>query len=224
MANDKFKKAISEALCEEYSESIPKNNSDHVFSDSFNKKMDKLIKRQRKPYYKMINTAVKRAACFAVLVLAASITTVISVDAFRGYFKNFFIKTFSTHSEISAVDSGDESAPETIENNYDITYNLNDYDIVYNERDEFSRNITYQKGKVVIDYYQFVKSQFDLHLNTEDAEISSVEINGHEAVYYCDNNNYYHLIWDNGEYIILLSSNIVKNELISIANSVQKVE
>lgn len=79
MTNDKFKKAISEALCKEYSELIPEHNSNHVFSDSFNKKMDKLIKKQRKPYYKLINTAGKRVACFVVLVLIVSFTTVIKV-------------------------------------------------------------------------------------------------------------------------------------------------
>ena len=40
-----------------------------------------------------------------------------------------------------------------------------------------------------------------------------------------DNNKYYHLIWNNGEYVIdFRSSNIGKDELIEIAKSVQKVE
>lgn len=224
MTNDKFKKAISEALCDEYSESISKHNSDHVFSDSFNKKMDKLIKRQRKPYYKLINTAGKRVACFIVLLLVASFTTVISVDAFRGAFKDFFMEIFSTHSEISAVDDHNENVPQTIEKNYDITYDLTGYDIIFDELDEFSRHIIYQKGDVFIDYYQGVKSEFDFGLNTEDAEITTLDMNGHEAIYYCDNRNYHHIIWDNGEYIIMLDSNIGKDGLISIANSVQKVE
>lgn len=51
-----------------------------------------------------------------------------------------------------------------------------------------------------------------------------MEIQCHEAIYYCDNHNYHNLIWDNGEYIIMVNSNIGKNELIDIANSVQKVE
>lgn len=224
MTNDKFKKAISKALCDEYSESISKHNSDHVFSDSFNKKMDKLIKRQKKPYYRLINTAGKRVACFVVLVLVASFTTVISVDAFREAFKDFFMKIFSTHSEISAVDDSNENVPGTIENNYEITYDLTGYDIIFDERNEYSRNITYQKGEMVIDYYQYVKPKFDFGLNTENAEITTLDINGREAIYYCDNRNYYNIIWDNGEYVIMLSSNIGKNELISIANSVQKVE
>ena len=39
-----------------------------------------------------------------------------------------------------------------------------------------------------------------------------------------DNHNYHHLIWDKGDYIIEIMSNIDKNTLIDIANSVKKVE
>ncbi|MGN1086218.1 MAG: hypothetical protein ACI4Q5_04200, partial [Porcipelethomonas sp.] len=83
MTNSEFKQAISEALCEEYVKSIPEHNSDHIFSDSFNKKMKKLIKRQKKPYYKFINTAGKRAACIAVAALILSFSTIMGVDALR---------------------------------------------------------------------------------------------------------------------------------------------
>ena len=61
-------------------------------------------------------------------------------------------------------------------------------------------------------------------LNTESAEISTIDISGHDAVYYVDNHQFYHLIWDNGDYIIMIGSNIGRNELIDIANSVQKAE
>ena len=59
---------------------------------------------------------------------------------------------------------------------------------------------------------------------TEEADIEVITINKHEAIYYMDNRNYNHLIWDNGAYIISLGSNISKSALIDIANSVQKVE
>lgn len=223
MTDSEFKKAISEALCEEYVKEIPEHNSDHVFSEPFNKSMEKLIKRQKKPYYKIINTAGKRAACIAAAILCLSFSTVISVDALRDTLKNFFIKDLSIYSEISYVDD-EMSAPDTIESIYSITYDLSGYEIDYEDYGSISRNIVYKKDDIYIDYYQWVKSEYNMHLNTEDAEISQVEIQDREAIYYCDNQNYHNLIWDNGEYVIYISSNIGKNELIDIANSVQKVE
>lgn len=223
MTDSEFKQAISEALCEEYVSSIPEHNSDHVFSEPFNKSMEKLIKRQRKPYYKIINTAGKRAACIAAAAFIVSFSTVMSVDALRDALKNFFIKDLSIYSEISYIDN-EMSAPDTIESIYSITYDLSGYEIDYENYSSVKRTIIYKKEDICIVYYQWVKSEYNMSLNTEGAEISQIDIQGREAIYYCDRYNYHNLIWDNGEYVIMISSNIGKNELIEIANSVQKVE
>lgn len=224
MNDTRFKKAISDALTEEYELSIPAHNGDHVFSDKFERNMTKLIHRQKKPYYKIINTFGKRVACIIVILLAASFTTIMSVSALRTAFKNFLMNIFSDHSVVSAVQDSDDLSPTEIKSNYDITYDLSDYEIIYENQSELSRNITYQKDDMVIDYSQRVKSEYDMILNTESSQIATVDINGCEAVCYLDSNNYNHLMWDNGEYIIMISSNISKKQLIDIANSVQKVE
>lgn len=224
MNNSKFKSAISEALTEEYEELIPCYSEEHIFSDDFQKKMDKLIVKQKNPFYKIVNTRVKKAACIIAVIFIAAFTTVMSVDALRNVFKDFFMSIFSDHSEISAVQDESYAVPETIENSFNITYDLSNYDIVYEDSNDFSRNIVYQNDEIIIDYYQYVKSEFDMGVNTENAEINTVTIQNSEAIYFLDNNNYHHLIWDNDEYVIMISSNIGKNELIDIANSVQKVE
>lgn len=82
----------------------------------------------------------------------------------------------------------------------------------------------YTNGEIYISFEQYTKNEYDMLLNTEDADIEVITINKHEAIYYMDNRNYNHLIWDNGAYIISLGSNISKSALIDIANSVQKVE
>ena len=63
-----------------------------------------------------------------------------------------------------------------------------------------------------------------MNYNTENAEIEHIDINGHDAIGFEDNNGYYSLIWNNGEYIIDLGSDLGKNALIDIAKTVQKVE
>lgn len=224
MNNSKFKRAIFEALTEEYESSIPCYSEEHIFSDGFKRKMDKLITRQKNPFYNIVNTKVKKVACIIAVIFIAAFSTVMSVEALRNAFKDFFMSIFSDHSEISTVQDESYALPETIENSYDITYDLSNYDIVYEDSNDFSRNIIYQNNDIVIDYCQYVKSEFDIGVNTENAEISTVTIQNSEAIYFFDNNNYHHLIWDNEEYVIMISSNIGKNELIDIANSVQKVE
>lgn len=223
MFEDNFRKALYDALTPEYDNLFPDTVEEHVFSSKFEKKMKKLIKRRKKPYYRIINTVGKRVACALLAFLVASSVTVLSVKALREAVADFFI---SIYEKFSTVQSADETgtAPEIIEDIYEITYDLSGFTIYYEDYNEYSRYITYIKDDIVIDYEQYTKEMYDKNVNTEDAEISTLIINGHEAFYFQDNNQYYNLIWDNGDYIISLGSNIGEDTLIDIAESVQIVE
>lgn len=221
MSNENFKKALSDALKADYEDSIP-NIEEHKFSPEFEKKMRRLINRRNKPYYRIINTVGKRVACIAVIILVASSVTVMSVEALRNTVTDFFVSIYEKFSTVQSVD--DDVSPKTIEDIYEITYDLNGFTIDYEDYNEYSRYITYIKDDIVIYYEQYTKEMYDENVNTEDAEISTLIINGHEAIYFQDNNQYYNLIWDNGYYIISLGSNIGKDALIEIAESVQIAE
>ncbi len=221
MANEKFKQALTEALMPEYEINVPVSE-EHTFSPRFEKRMRKLIKRRNKPYYKMINTFGKRTACAATVVLILSSVTIMNVDALRNAFSDFFLRIYEKFSTVQSVE--DDTAPETLENIYGITYNLDDFKIIYEEQNEYSYSITYFNEDIIIDFSQYTKNMYNHNVNTENAEISTIDINGHDAIYFIDNNDYCHIIWDNGDYVISLGSNIGKNALIDIAKSVQKVE
>jgi hypothetical protein len=221
MNNNKFKTAIDEALSTEYENCIPKHD-EHIFSKKFEKKMDALVRRQNKSYYKFINTTFKRVACVVAVIIISSSITVMSVEALRNAFYNFFVEIFEKFSIVSTV--GDDSTPKKIDELYEITYNLDDYSIDYEKQNDFYRFITYVDDSCVINYYQYTKDYYNMLVNTEDADIVSIQIDGNDGIYFVDNHKYNHIIWDNGEYIIYLSSNIDKNKLIKIANSVQKVD
>ena len=224
MKNDNFKKALYDSLIPEFSNMLPDGDEDeHVFSADFEKKMQKLIKRRNKPYYRMINTFGKRIACIALIILVASSATILSVDALRNTVADFFVSTYEKFSTFQSINE-DKSAPSTIKDIYEITYDLKEYEIYYEDNTEYRRNITYIKDDILIDFSQYTKDAYDINVNTEDAEISTISINDKEAVIFLDNQNYYHLIWDNGDYILSIGSNISKDALICIAESVKKVE
>ena len=184
--------------------------------------MNKLIKRRNKPYYKIINTIGKRVACVAVVIIVVSSITVMSVDALRNAVADFFISIYETFSTVQSTK--DNNAPSTIEDIYEITYNLTDFTLEYEDYTEYSRNTTYVRDDIIIDYKQYTKEMYDENINTENAEITFIDINGYEAIYFIDNHNYSNIVWDNGDYIITLFSNVGKDALIDIAKSVQKVE
>lgn len=222
MKESNFEKALYDALAPEYESAMQNVADEHEFSPEFEKKMKKLIKRRSKPYYRIINTAGKKTACAAVVFLIVSSVTIMNVDALRNTFSDFFVDIHEKFSAVQPVE--DDTAPETLEEIYAITYNLNGFEIVYNKENEYSYYITYAKDDTVIYFSQHTKEMYNPNINTENAEILTIDINGHEAIYFIDNNNYYNLIWDNGDYIISLGSNIGENALIDMAESVQKVE
>ena len=223
MAAGDYRKAIYDALTAEYGSMLPESDEEHVFSPAFERRMNRLVKRRNKSYYMMINTAGKRIACIAGIVFIVSFSTVMSVSALREAFRDLFINIYKRFSVVRSAE--DLDAPEKIEDIYGITSDLSGYDVIYTDLDEYTNNIIYSdENNNVIDFAQYVKSEFDMGINTESAEITHIDIKGKEAVYYEDNQGYNTMIWDNGDYIIMISSNIDENALKDMADSVQKVK
>ncbi len=217
----KFKQAIFEALTVEYENYIPQITEKHIFSKKFNRKMKKLIRRQKKPYYKLINTAWKRAVC-AVTAIIISMTIVTQVEAVRTAFKDFIAYIFEKFSVFQSVN--DDKTPEIITDVYMITKIPNGFEIEYEEYTDLINNVIYRKDDEVIIFYQTVTSEYNSIWNTENSDFETMIINGNEAVFFEDNHNYKTIIWYNGEYVISIGSNIDKNSLLNLAHFVQKVE
>ena len=198
-------------------------SDEHEFSPKFEKRMQKLIRRRKKPYFKMINTVGKRVAVFAVTFLIISMTTVMSVKALREPFHDFIMSIFSDHSEVrSNDDSGDY--PDKIMSLYEIKCDLSEYQVIKTFNNENRHEIHYKNNNSIIYFSQNTVNDYHMNYNTENAEIEHIDINGCDAIGFLDNNGYYSLVWNNGEYIIDIASNIGKNALIVIAKSVQKAE
>ncbi|MBE6852157.1 MAG: DUF4367 domain-containing protein [Ruminococcus sp.] len=216
-----FKKAVAEALLPEYTDALPEAPEEHIFSKKFERKMKKLISRRRKSYYPLINTGVKRTAWILGVVIVLSSITVTKVDAIGETLANFYVYILEKFSIIRSPEQ--EGFPETIEEVYEITYDLSDYEVVYEILDATGNTIEYAKGDVSIYFCQYTKD-ITINKNTEDADIETIIINGFEAMHYVDNHNFYHLIWENGDYIFTLRTNSGKKLLLDVANSIKKSE
>ncbi|MBP0975593.1 MAG: DUF4367 domain-containing protein, partial [Oscillospiraceae bacterium] len=59
---------------------------------------------------------------------------------------------------------------------------------------------------------------------TENAELIPLTIHGTEAIFFLDNLGAYHLIWDDGDYILYMLANVDKNTFLEIAESIKKAE
>lgn len=95
-------RAIGEAFEPKLDEFIDSVNFDvnAEFSEKFERKMDKLIRRRNKPYFNLICTGGRRAACIvaAIIILSASS---LSVEAVREAVNDFFMSIFGDHTAVS---------------------------------------------------------------------------------------------------------------------------
>lgn len=114
-----FSKALDEVVgirLDNYVETLAINEQ-HVFSEKYNRKIEKLIKRREKSYFNLICTASRRAVCIIAAIIVFSVSA-LSVKAVRQAIYNFIMKHFSDHTEISVNSEVRENYPTIIENEY----------------------------------------------------------------------------------------------------------
>ena len=95
-------RAIGEAFEPKLDEFIDSVNFDvnAEFSEKFERKMDKLIRRRNKPYFNLICTGGRRAACIAAVIIILSASS-LSVEAVREVVHDFFMSIFGDHTAVS---------------------------------------------------------------------------------------------------------------------------
>ena len=91
-----FKNAFREVMAREYEEIPEEENSiAYCFSERFEKRMEKLIRSQKKSYWCYVNTAGKRVAVAALICLML-FTTACGIKPVREEMFSFFTKVFDT--------------------------------------------------------------------------------------------------------------------------------
>lgn len=196
----------------------------HEFSPKFEKRMQKLIRQQRRFYYPLVKTPIRRLVTIAVTVIIALSVLTMSVGALRNAFFQFLTEVFSTHTIV--VSSETDGSPTDFRDVYEPTELPDQFELV--EKNDSSINIPFlflyfTKDDSYILFRQWLKSRYDIAINTEQDKAEPIEINGFEGfILNMDEDRL--ITWDNGDYIFEIVSNISDSVLILVAESVQKVE
>ncbi len=191
----------------------------HEFSPEFEKKMSKLIESIDKPKCSRLNIALKRIATVAACLFVASSVTVMSVDALREKALGFFIKDYGKDSIIKI--EVNNSVPEKIEDIYEMTYDLSDYEKTYEYYDDVHRRLVYKCNDALISYSQTVVSVFNNFYSTEGVECTIIKMRNFDATYFKNNHGHDVMIWNNGDYVFYIMTNLGYDKLLEIAYSVQ---
>ena len=142
----------------------------------------------------------------------------------------FQLHDVGEHSFLVALDI--EGAPTTLEDKYRLGIDLSGYSENILLDNEYEYLVEYHEvnGNRVLGFSQAIKDHYQgesCWLNTENAMVMPTEIivNGCKGLTFQTYHGINVLIWDCGDYVIYLSGyNIGQDELISTAETVQKVE
>lgn len=196
-----FKQAFREVASLEFSH-IPQDEKsiNYKFSDRFNNRMEKLIKAQRKPYWKFISTTSKRAAVIFVAILTL-FTAAFSVKAIREPIIKFIKQVYESFTQYSF----DGDTVETINKEYiinDIPDGFTQTNKIVNENSIIT---TYENSnKEIIKFTQQISNNHSgIYFDNENTEISKETVNGVEVEFqkWYDTNS---AIWTKDGYFFML--------------------
>ncbi len=201
-------------------ESLPSDEElkDITFSEVFERKMQKLIAFQKKSYFYLINTVGKRVAIIVLALVISLTATAFSVKAIREAVIEFFIETFTTHSEVSV--EGDEIPFEMEFERVEPQYLPEGFTLSRDLSDEISCFIEYTNTeKDIINYSQYRNVGDTLSIDTENIDFETVYINGLEGVMY-ENKGVNRIIFGDKKYFYDMEGAISIEELLKIAESI----
>lgn len=197
--------------CENWIDSFPAEIPKHKFSKKHSEKMKEIFQTEPKEKKHKLSKKTIKFILIAAILLSLAIT-VFAIPAYR----EFIIEKFFNHSEYIVVDTSYAK---------DVTsLNLNYIPTGFERTEEYTSNDFYIET-YNNNYQYFYVKKYKLNTNigydTEKYNSENIRINGIEAVYYMPDNELKGIIFNNGEYMYIISGNIDKKELVKIAQNVE---
>lgn len=205
--------------------SLPNPAPGHEFSPKFRRKVEKLLRRQRRS--PAVNAALRyarRAAAFALVFLALSFSCRMTVDAaFRERVIQAVVQVFQDFTEF--VYTSDSPAVEE-PGNLVFTYLPEGMEEQDREQDEVEFYVYYESPDgAFVELSQILVedgTEVLLGLDTEDAKVTYFEVHGVDAVG-IEKGLDHTIHWTEGNFVYTLSGTIPMEEVKLIAEGIQTV-
>ncbi len=218
--NETMIKALGDVYSDKTEEYLNSLSDDgYEYSEKYNRKIRKIIKTKRKPHSAFMSNALKYGVCAtaSIIVFTAS---VITVSAFREPIHDFIVNIFSDNLKVTASDVG--NAPTEIIEHYEIGSIPEGFELVFQTSEHELASTSYRNNDDYIYFGQYTKDSY------KDIDFESYE-------FYLDENDQEYIIsefkegelcviWDNGDYILHINSNLTREEILELCKSVRVKE
>lgn len=198
MTKAELKNAFREAASYEFRE-IPRDDSQiqHEFSPEFERKIEKLIRKEKKFLWHFVNTASKRVAVIAA-VFVMLFTTACSVEAIREPIVRFLIEVYESFTEYTF--EGDKS--DTITKEYQISKVPEGFTQTEYLKADTGITTTYKNTySDIIRFSQTITDDTNLFIDGENGNEKVLEISGREIHLYV-RESFIHAMWIEDGYLL----------------------
>jgi len=225
LESPQFKQALFDVQTAE-SERFAANAVPVSVSPAFERKMERLLRTYRQPYYPLINTRPKRVLLSFAVVLLLLITMVFSVSALREPVVRFFVEVYEKFSDVILHKQQEEQFPVELEVYFEPTWLPEGYRFdadqsidVVNLCERLFVNET--DNDILFKQYVIISSA--LRIDTEGIQSSHVVVNENEGLYY-SNKGIQNLVWSDGQYGFRIIGPVSEADLLRIAESIQPIK
>lgn len=192
----------------------------HKFSRRFERKMQKLIRDQKRTEStRRTVSRLKRVVAIIAIICAVSFSGLMTVEAYRAKFIEFVSEVFYdlTHFSFTSSWGGDSELGE-LEFSYLPSGMEQSTHIVFPDSNTQTYVFCDDEGNQLHIEQQLVSSSttYDLIVDTEDADVSSVDLNGIDATL-VNKDGSITLIWTEEPYTYFICGAIPEPEIINVA-------
>ena len=220
--NELFLQALEETYDDEFEDYMSsleeRYGCEHIFGNKHNREMAKLIKRQRKPYFKLISSTGRRAACIIVAFIVMS-ASALSVKAIREAFFDFITSIFSDHNVVTTESGTDKGYPTNIEEEYYISELPDGFEEMDKGKTDNSIDISYFRNDEYVFFTQYTKTAYEQTYDNERSEFNEYMDSDGKQYMVITNKSGITYIWDNGRYIFEVTSNLDKEYVLKLCKS-----
>lgn len=177
MTRTELNQVFREATMVEFADVPCESQVKFVFSEKFKQKMQKLTARQKKSYWKYVNTAKKRVAV-AVISLLLVLMLAMSNEEVRASMLQWCEDVYEQY--IHYYFEGETT--KVIEHEYQLTVIPEGFEVVYEYADAESVVTCYEdEDGNYIEFLQYTTEKFGIYVDNEKGEWSNILINDHEV-------------------------------------------
>lgn len=209
-----------------YSEEALEAERQVTFSPEFEARMQKLIRRQKNPYYLVFNTVGKRVAAVTITILVALTVTTFSVKAFREPFVRFITEMFEKFTSIVFVKDEEDTPRDTLATfeKQEPQYIPEGYAVDSVMETSISYEVRYTKdGFDPIRYKQEQNLNTEANVDTQNTDYTKVDIGKYEGVLYTNKDTINLYFCDKKcRYLLIVPTSLGENEVVRIAESIAK--